>query len=140
MLVSDCHIPQLALSRPASVVGAHSLPPILRLCLLGVVLQLIGDFAVDGGSPCQDTEAARYLPPERHRSALRVEQTRNGGDSPVPVRRLELELLLPGTGQTIELRAPGVLGLSPLGVDETGALEALEGDEQGPGIHLEHAA
>src|SRR5689334_14106734 len=73
-------------------------------------------------------------------SALGVEEAGDGGRAPAPIGCLELELLSSGAGELVELGSPRLLGLPPFGVDEALSLEALQRDEQRPGVHLEHAA
>src|SRR5207245_6434812 len=68
------------------------------------------------------------------------QQTRERGHPARPVGGLELELLLSGARERIELRPARVLGPAPLGVEPPGALQALERGEERAGVHLEDAA
>ena len=45
---------------------------------------------------------------------------------------------LPGAGERIELRTARVLGLAPLGVEPSGALQPLQRGEKRARVHLEH--
>src|SRR5512144_1450103 len=73
-------------------------------------------------------------------SALGLEQPGDGAGAAVPVCGLGVELFAAGTGEAVELRAAGVLRVTPLGVEPAGALESLEGGEERPRIDLEDAA
>src|SRR5687767_7529114 len=74
------------------------------------------------------------------RSTFRVQQPCDGRGTARPVLALHFELSPAGARERIELRAARVLRLTPLGVEESAALEPLERGEQRSGIDLEHPA
>src|SRR5262249_33057469 len=70
---------------------------------------------------------AVYHQCSRRTSGLReLDDVRDGGGEPPPVRRLGLELPPPEARDRVELRAPVVLGLLPLGPDPALLLELVE--------------
>src|SRR4249920_3412071 len=71
---------------------------------------------------------------------LRLEEPGNSRRASRPVFRLDLELLSSGAREVVELGASRVLGLSPLAVEPSRALETLERGEQRSRIHLEYVA
>src|SRR5215210_4140360 len=74
------------------------------------------------------------------RLALRLQQPGDGRGAAGPVRGLDLELFSAGASERVEPRAARVLRLAPLGVEPSGALQPLQGGEEGSGVDLEHSA
>src|SRR5580704_7663159 len=72
--------------------------------------------------------------------ALRLEEPRDRRCPPGPIRGFDLQLLLAAAGERVELGAARVLGLAPLRVQPSGALQPLQRREQRSWIHLEYAA
>src|SRR5215207_8551008 len=101
---------------------------------------LFVELAVRASTLDQYTQTPSQLPPERHRSDLRVQQALDGGGTASPLSHVGVELLTPRASQRVVLRAPGVLGLPPLRIDEPGAIQPFERGKERAGVDLEDTA
>src|SRR3712207_4981047 len=70
----------------------------------------------------------------------RLERGEDGAREARPRLRLQLELRAPARGERVELRAPVVLRLPPLGRDPPALLEAVQRGVEGTLAHLQHVA
>src|ERR1700693_6331770 len=73
------------------------------------------------------------------RLALRLQKTGDGGCSACPVRCFDLELLFPRAVEGVELRAAGVFGLAPLGIEPSGSCQPLQRREKGTRVDLKYS-
>ena len=104
-----------------------------------ILADLVVGVAVLYGSMNEAAEAVAELTPKGHGLTLLTEKALNGGGAAGPVRGFDFELLFSAARKPVELCAAGVFRLSPLGVEPSGALQALQSGEQRSRIHLEHA-
>src|SRR4051812_45186653 len=74
------------------------------------------------------------------RLALRLQEPRDGGCPPRPIRRLVPELLLAGAGELVDFGAARVLRSTPLGIEPSTPLQPLQRGEERARINLEDSA
>src|SRR5687768_4720321 len=74
------------------------------------------------------------------RSGLRFQKSSDGADATRPVFGFDIESLPPRTRERVVPCSARACGLAPFGIEQAGALEALERGEERSRIDLEHAA
>src|SRR5215470_16581037 len=72
--------------------------------------------------------------------ALRFQEPGNGRGPALPLRSLKMKLLPAGARERVKPGAARILGLAPLGIQPSCALQALQRGQERAGIDLKHAA
>src|SRR5205823_14643161 len=84
------------------------------------------------------TADASWLFTSRHFTSRGLQNKTDGRGEPLPVGLFSLQILAPRRRQRIELRPAIVVRLTPLGLDPSALLKAMEGGIERSLVHLEH--